>query len=124
MTHCVHVITDSSERRWYEWTIGDRLRVARERAGYDQREFAKVTGISRATIVNYEHGTYSPRPPMLAAWCLATGFDKGWILTGHKPTDDGNGEDVPANVTLRQHADIWRDGLDEIKPTPLLKLVA
>lgn len=89
---------ESNQARWYEWTVGDRLRVAREQAGYDQREFANITGISRATIVNYEHGTSKPRPPMLAAWCLATGFDKEWILTG-----------VSAGVTLYQERRNRRD---------------
>lgn len=102
------VISESSEQRVYEWTVGDRLRVAREQAGYDQREFAKVTGISRATIVNYEHGTYRPRAPMLAAWCLATGFSREWIETGHLPGPDDGGE-RSTSVTLRQLRRFPRD---------------
>lgn len=100
--HCVPVSNISPQpQRWYEWTIGDRLRVAREQAGYEQREFAAMTGISRTTIKNYERGTTAPKPPMLAAWCLATGFSKEWILTGERP-GDGNGGAATKDVTLRE----------------------
>lgn len=68
--------------RTYEFGIRDRLRIAREQAGYDQAEFAAVTGLSRGTVSNYERGTTAPRRPALLAWALATGFDRNWLESG------------------------------------------
>jgi transcriptional regulator with XRE-family HTH domain len=66
-----------------EFTLGDRLRKAREVAGLDQSEFARVADISRTTVINYEHGKRQPRPVYLRAWSIATGVDLRWLVTGH-----------------------------------------
>ena len=87
--------------RYHEWTVGDRLRAARESVERDKNRFAEKIGVSPDTIRNYERGTYRPKPVVLSAWCLATGFDKEWILTGHIP-DDPNEGDVSTPVTLRE----------------------
>ena len=60
--------------RSYEFGLKDRLRAAREQAGFGQREFAVATGIGRNSIVNYEGGTTTPKRPQLVAWAMATGF--------------------------------------------------
>ncbi len=44
--------TQTVAGRTYEFGLPDRLRVAREQAGLDQRAFAEATGLSRATISN------------------------------------------------------------------------
>lgn len=71
-----------------EFTVADRLRKARECAGFDQSEFARVAEISRTTVINYEHGRRVPRAVYLRAWSIASGVDLGWIVTGHA---DGGG---------------------------------
>ena len=43
-------------RRTYEFGMRDRLRAAREEAGFGQREFAEAAGIGRVTVSNYEAG--------------------------------------------------------------------
>jgi transcriptional regulator with XRE-family HTH domain len=108
------------ERGYHEWTVGDRLRAAREAADLDGKQFAETIGISRDTLRNYERNIFKPKPPVLAAWCLATGFDKEWILTGERPGDDGNGEDVSKNVTLREPRNISRD--NPVSPNRVLVL--
>lgn len=75
-------MTAQPNGRTYEFGIRDRLRLAREQAGYDQAEFADATGISRGTISNYERGVTPPRRPALLAWAMATGFDREWLETG------------------------------------------
>lgn len=51
------------------WTIGDRLRAARESMDLDKNEFARVSGISRNTIARYEADEVKPNdsPPTCAA---------------------------------------------------------
>lgn len=108
-THMAKREQEQNEPRGYhEWTIGDRLRAARESVTLDGKQFAELIGISRDTLRNYERDTYKPKPPVLAAWCLATGFDKAWILTGEKPGNDTDGGDVSKNVTLRERRGIPR----------------
>ena len=70
-----------------EFTVADRLRKARECAGLDQSEFARVAEISRTTVINYEHGRRVPRAVYLRAWSIASGVDLSWLVTGHG--DDG-----------------------------------
>ena len=88
--------------RIYEFGLRDRLRIAREEAGFDQRSFEGATGISRASISNYERGITKPRRPQLAAWSLATGFSVEWLTTGEVATGrDPNGEGIHVTSPYR-----------------------
>jgi transcriptional regulator with XRE-family HTH domain len=82
-------MTAQPSGRTYRFGIRDRLRIAREQAGYDQAEFSDATGISRGTISNYERGLYPPRRPALLAWAMATGFDREWLETGGEVNERG-----------------------------------
>lgn len=66
------------------WTIGDRLRKAREITGLDQGDFAERIGLSRNTVGSYEsgRGKKPPRGIVLNAWALATGVDRHWLEHG------------------------------------------
>lgn len=65
-----------------EWTLADRLLKARTSAGMGQAELAKITGLSRQTVSNYERGIVTPRRSGVTLWALATGVPLGWLLTG------------------------------------------
>jgi transcriptional regulator with XRE-family HTH domain len=80
---------DAFGAKTYQFGIADRLRVSREHSGMDQRQFAERTGISRATISNYERGISKPRWPQIVAWALATGFDPLWLRDGQAGADGG-----------------------------------
>ena len=45
-----------------EWTMGDRLRKAREAAGFDQVDLAELIGVSRTTVSNHEVGVGKRAP--------------------------------------------------------------
>ena len=64
------------------WTVGDRLRKARENIGLDQAHFAGRSGISRNTINNYEKGHTAPNPIYLERWADVCGVDLDWIVQG------------------------------------------
>ena len=68
-----------------EFTIGDRLRKARELTGLDRAEFAGELGISRNTVNNYEAGHTRPRLLALRAWAMRTGVPLTWLQTGAAP---------------------------------------
>jgi transcriptional regulator with XRE-family HTH domain len=70
------------------WTLGDRMRKAREHAGLKQSELAGEIGIARSSIVNYESGRTEPSRPILLSWALRCGVDHEW-LSGTGPSTWG-----------------------------------
>lgn len=99
-------MTNSEHQAGYhEWTVGDRLRAARESVTSDRKHFAEMIGISADTVRNYERDIFKPKRPVLAAWCLATGFDPNWITTGKLPNPPDDGPDVAFGVTRKQRGE-------------------
>jgi len=83
--------TDASEAVGFipEFTVGDRLRKARQHTGLEQAEFADELGISRGTVRNYELDRVAARKIVLKAWALRTGVPLEWLETGKSPRQDG-----------------------------------
>ncbi len=63
-----------------EWTLGDRLRKAREHAGLNQAQLAATIGIARSSVVSYESGRTTPSRPVVLSWSLCTGVPAEWVL--------------------------------------------
>lgn len=87
------------------WTLGDKLRKAREHAGLSQTELEALTGISRRSIVSYEGGGRAPRRPQLVAWAVATGVPLAWLEDhdggpGGRPRQDSNLQPTDCVVAL------------------------
>lgn len=86
-----------------EFTMGDRLRKARQHTGLEQEEFANDLGISRGTIRNYELDRVAPRKIVLKAWALRTGVPLEWLQTGESPRQgDPDGGDALPRLDLNQ----------------------
>lgn len=71
--------TPETEGRIPQWTLGDRLRKAREDAGLQQQELADRIGISRRSVSAYESDDSIPRRPVLVVWALGTGVKLHWL---------------------------------------------
>ena len=71
-----------------EWTLGDRLRKAREMTGLEATQFADEIGVHRQSIANYEKGKTRPRRIVLQAWAVRTGVSLEWLQTGVNPRPD------------------------------------
>lgn len=68
------------------FSMGDRLRKARELTGLDQEQFAEKVGFSRGTVSNYERSTTEKRKPLyVRQWAMATGVPLEWLETGTGP---------------------------------------
>jgi transcriptional regulator with XRE-family HTH domain len=80
------------------WNLQDRLRKAREDAGFDQVALADLLGVSRRTVSNAERASVQVRRITINAWALATGVDLAWLLTGECAIRDSNPK--PADVVL------------------------
>ena len=68
-----------------EFEMHDRLRKARESAGYGREQLADAMEVSRNSVYNAESGRTRPRKIMLNAWALACGVPVDWIITGKSP---------------------------------------
>lgn len=81
-----------------EWTVGDRLRKAREMAHMEKEQLADLIGVSRGTVANYESGaTRHMKPIVLRAWAVATGASLHWIETGEPGQGGGGGGTIVPN---------------------------
>jgi transcriptional regulator with XRE-family HTH domain len=77
-----------------QWTVGDRLKKAREATGRTQFEFGEEIGLSRGIVANLETDTTPAKKPIIVAWAFATGVDLHWLLTGEElPEPDPDGPD-------------------------------
>ena len=80
--------------------LSDRLRKARESAGFDQVQLSEQIGISRTSISAAERGSSKPRKAVLIAWAFATRVPFEWLMTGstnnETPDPDGAGGRAPA----------------------------
>lgn len=73
------------------WSLGDRLRKARESTGASQSELAAAIDMSHRAIGNYETDRRVPRRPVILAWAMATGVSMHWLETGEAPPSDDGG---------------------------------
>lgn len=89
-----------------EWTLGDRLRKARERTGLNQENFAKALGVGgRSTVANWETDHTKPRPLVVREWSRLTDVPEWWLW----------GPDAPADLVLPSgRASGWTYGADII----------
>jgi transcriptional regulator with XRE-family HTH domain len=72
-----------------DWTLGDRLRKAREARGLSQTELSEMADISRRSISKYEADEAMPRRPQLLAWAMATGVPTDWLEQGESVRPKG-----------------------------------
>lgn len=93
-----------------QWTVGDRLRKAREHAGFEQQQLSEISGISATSISALEKNKTQPRKSTLNLWALATGVSIDWILTGKAPTGDNGGGD-PIDLRARRDSNSRPSGL-------------
>ena len=73
------------------WSLGDRLRKARESTGASQGALASAIDMSHRAIGNYEANRRVPRRPVILAWAMATGVSMYWLETGEAPPSDDDG---------------------------------
>lgn len=77
-----------------EFTLGDRLRKARELRGLEQQELAEQLGIHRQSVARYEKGDAEPRKPVMTLWAIVTGVDLEWLSGDDEGPRRSEGLDV------------------------------
>ena len=71
------------------WTAGERLRKAREDAGYTIDQLAELTSISKRQIIYYENDKKEPKNGEFLLWQMLTRVPAEWLRTGHFNGPDG-----------------------------------
>lgn len=61
--------------------IGRRLLHERRRLALTQEQVARIAGVTRLTVYNYEKGLY-PQPMNYIAQLVSAGFDLGYLMFG------------------------------------------
>ena len=97
-----------------QWTLGDRLRKAREVAGLSQGEMAEAIGIARNSVGRYESGAYDPPRPVLIAWAFRTGVALDWI------TGSGD-EGLPRVDSNHQPTGMWYESPGTVEIAAMAK---
>lgn len=103
-----------------QWTVGDRLRKARETSSIGVEEMAGKINRTRNSVSRYERAR-TVDINVVRSYAALTDTPIEWLLTGFGPENDGG---VSAAVTLRQRPGNWSRRFDETVPRPLLKLAA
>ena len=65
-----------------KWTLGDRIRKAREHAGLEQADLANALYMSRAAISAWENGHTTPAPRKVEVIARVCGVPASWLVTG------------------------------------------
>mgnify|MGYP000871544667 CR=1 FL=1 len=90
----------SNEYHVPQWTIHDRLRKAREDAGFTQADLAALIEVSENTIGNCETGaTKNPRRIVVGRWAWATKVPVEWLRDGVVPPTSPDGDSTQAGET-------------------------
>lgn len=63
-------------------TLGDRLRVARIAAGYEQTDLADALGVHRSLISAAEHGRRGIKADNLILWAQLCDVSLDWLAWG------------------------------------------
>ena len=63
-----------------EYTVGDKIALARKRAGVKQDALAKLIGVSTSTLQKIESGHTSPRVELVEAVATALSVDYAGLV--------------------------------------------
>jgi phage repressor protein C with HTH and peptisase S24 domain/DNA-binding XRE family transcriptional regulator len=97
----------------YMDTIGNRLREERVRLGFNQEQFAELSGVLKRAQIHYEKNERHPNAAYLAQ-AAAIGADALYILSGQRQSS------VIANADEVRLLDRFRSLSDNLKQTTLL----
>lgn len=78
------------------WTLGDRMRKARETAGYGHTAMAAYFGVHRNQITRWESGRTPPKRHIVVQWALVTRVPLAWLESGQVTHTPPSGEPVEA----------------------------
>lgn len=92
-------MTQTTPGRIPTWTLGERIRKAREDAGLSQQQFADRLGVDRKSVTNWEGNRHAPRYRDVMLVSLVADVDLGWLAG-----DDYQPAAEPASIAQGRQA--------------------
>ena len=74
------------------WTLQDRIRKAREYAGFKQATLAEKIPVARNTVGRWENGTFLPSNVDLHRIAEVTQVSAEWLIYGDDATPQGRAD--------------------------------
>ena len=90
------------QENWY--FIGERITIARESAGYTQKKFSEIIGISANAQSSLESGKSRPSFETLIKIINTTHCDPSWLLLGEVPASAAGATGKVAGGSIRMEA--------------------
>lgn len=86
----IRILTKGNQIEPLAWSIGQKIRAARERKDWTQEELAEQTGIARANIARLESGQYVPKIKTIKRVAEALNLDVADLIRmpGYKATNE------------------------------------
>lgn len=85
-------------------TIGERIKQVRQFLGYTQNDLAKLAGISRVSISNYERNSRIPDSSSLKQIAIALNTTTDYLLSKEAPSDNPTKADYAAGTIYFNYA--------------------
>lgn len=89
-----------------KYEIGSRIRKYRESKGLNQKEFAKLIGVSNSRVSNWEQGINRPDADILADICKALNVSPSELLDVRLSTDELNEQERKVIMAYRTKTDL------------------
>ncbi|WP_025849344.1 helix-turn-helix domain-containing protein [Paenibacillus ehimensis] len=89
-------------------TVSERLRYARERINFKQKDVSERTGINNKTLSRYENGGSEPDINTLRILADLYEVSLDWILTGKEPVTTNSSNEVDLESILAQKKVMFR----------------
>jgi transcriptional regulator with XRE-family HTH domain len=74
------IITNPDPGVTLEFTLGDRLRKARQYANMEIQELASAVDVHRQSVARYETDQAVPKRGTMLLWSMATGVSFSWLI--------------------------------------------
>jgi len=109
----IRILTKENPGDALAWSIGRKIRAARERKGWIQEDLANLTGMARANIARLEAGRHMPKIDTLRRVARVLDLDAAALL--RMPDYREAGED---SDWLEAGMDEWSKSLDREEHRP------
>ncbi|MFB6364405.1 helix-turn-helix domain-containing protein [Paenibacillus elgii] len=90
------------------FTVSERLRYAREKINFKQKDVSERTGINNKTLSRYENGGSEPDINTLRILADLYEVSLDWILTGKDPVTTNTSNEVDLESILAQKKVMFR----------------
>lgn len=101
-----------------KYEIGNRIRKCRENRGLNQKDFAKLIGVSNSRVSNWEQGINRPDADILVAICKTLNVSPSELLDVRLSSDELNDQERKVIMAYRTKTELQKAvnillGIDE-----------